>query len=243
MHGHQNMRFYRNWCKDEDLVSFNVTVKESDLCILAEKQLKDEAFKLISRYRLILEKYIQQNPSFRDSLKPISVKGHVPPIVKEMIKASRKTGVGPMASVAGAVAEFVGKDLLDHSKEVIIENGGDIFIKTLKTRQIGIYAGDSLFTNKIAIRIEPDETPLGVCTSSGTVGHSLSFGKADAVVVTSPSTPLADAAATAIGNFIKDESDISQGIEFAKTIKGIKGILIIKNDKMGIWGDVKISQG
>lgn len=146
-----------------------------------------------------------------------------------------------MAAVAGAIAEFVGKDLLDYTPEVIVENGGDIFVKTTRIRRIGIYAGNSPFTKKIAIEISPEKTPLGVCTSSGTVGHSLSLGKADAVVVLSPSTILADASATAIGNLIKDESDISSGIEFAKKIKGVKGVLIIKDDKMGIWGDIKIS--
>jgi len=158
-----------------------------------------------------------------------------------MAKAGKKVGVGPMAAVAGAIAEFVGRDLLDYSPEVIIENGGDIFMKSLKVRNIGIYAGNSSFTKKITLKILPQETPLGICTSSGTVGHSLSLGNSDAVIVISPSTSLADASATAIGNLIKNESDISQGIEFAQKVKGIKGILIIKDNKMGIWGNVKIS--
>jgi len=237
-----NMRFYRNWCKDKDLISFNVTVKESDLYIRAEKNLEKETLELLLRYRSILEEYIKQNPAFRDSLEPLSVGRHVPLIVKEMIEASRKTGVGPMASVAGAIAEFVGKGLLNYSTEVIVENGGDIFIRSLKPRNVGIYAGNSVFTRKVALEIDPSNTPLGVCTSSGTVGHSLSFGKADAVVVISHSTSLADASATAIGNLVKDESNIPEGIEFAKKIEGINGVIIIKNDKMGIWGDIKISK-
>jgi len=235
------VRFYRNWCKDKDLVSFNVVVKESDLYIRAQRNLARKAHKLVSKYRLILEKYIERNPIFENSLEPITLEEDAPEIAKEMAKAGRKAGVGPMAAVAGAIAEFVGKDLLDYTPEVMVENGGDIFIKTAKVRRIGIYAGNSFFTRKIAIEITPEKTPLGVCTSSGTVGHSLSFGKADAVVVVSPSTILADASATAIGNLIKDEADIPQGIEFAKKIKGVKGVLIIKNDKMGIWGDIKIS--
>jgi len=235
------IRFYRNWCEDKDLVSFNVVVKESDLYIRAQNNLARKAHKLVSKYRLILEKYIRQNPTFESSLEPIPLREDVPVIVREMVKAGRKVGVGPMAAVAGAIAEFVGKDLLDYTPEVIVENGGDIFIKTTKIRRIGIYAGNSYFTKKIAIEISPEKTPLGVCASSGTVGHSFSFGKADAALVISPSTILADASATAIGNLIKDESDISSGIEFAKKIKGVKGVLIIKDDKMGIWGDIKIS--
>ena len=237
-----DIRFYRNWGENKDLVSFNTVVKETDLYILAQKNLARKAYKSVSKYRAILEKYIQRNPSFKNSLEPLLTEKDAPLIVKEMAKAGRKMGVGPMAAVAGAIAEFVGKDLLDYSPEVIVENGGDIFIKSLKVRRIGIYAADSSFTKKIAIEILPEETPLGVCTSSGIVGHSLSLGKADAAVVISPSTILADASATAIGNLVQGESDILQGIEFATKIKGIKGVLIIKNGKMGIWGDVNISE-
>ncbi len=147
-----------------------------------------------------------------------------------------------MASVAGAIAEFVGKELLEFSDEIIIENGGDIFIKTTKPRTIGIYAGKSILSGKIGIEINPDETPLGVCTSSGTVGHSLSFGKADAVVVISKSTPLADACATASANIIVNENDLPKAIEFAQKIKGIQGIIAIKNEKLALWGKIKLKK-
>ncbi len=235
------VRFYRHWCEDKDLVSFHAIVKESDLCIRAPKNLAEKARQLVSKYRLILEKYIRRNPTFENSLGPIPLEEDVPLIAREMAEAGRKAGVGPMAAVAGAIAEFVGKDLLDYTPEVMVENGGDIFIKTTKIRHIGIYAGNSSFTKKIALEILPEKTPLGICTSSGTVGHSLSLGKADAAVVISPSTILADASATAIANLIKDERDILQGIELAKKIKGVKGVLVVKDNKMGIWGDIKIS--
>jgi hypothetical protein len=146
-----------------------------------------------------------------------------------------------MAAVAGAIAERVGRELMKLSPEVIVENGGDIFMKTLTNRLVGVYAGSSPFTGKIALEVEPEETPLGICTSSGTVGHSLSYGSADAVIVISPSAALADAAATAIGNLIQESGDIPMGIEFAQDIAGLKGVLIIKGDKLGIWGEVKIS--
>jgi hypothetical protein len=147
-----------------------------------------------------------------------------------------------MASVAGAIAEFVGSQLLAFSPEIIIENGGDIYLRSLKKRLIGIYAGKSPLTGKIGLEIDGQDTPMGICTSSGTVGHSLSFGKADAVVVLSQSATLADAAATAIGNLIIQPSDIPGGIEFAQSIDGLKGIIIIKDDKVGLWGEVKICQ-
>jgi ApbE superfamily uncharacterized protein (UPF0280 family) len=146
-----------------------------------------------------------------------------------------------MAAVAGAIAEGVGRELLPYSDEVIVENGGDIFLKTSKERFIGVYAGGSKFTKKIAFSILPEETPLGVCTSSGTVGHSLSFGYADAVIVFSPSTSLADAAATAIGNRVRIAEDIPEALEFAQGIKGLKGVAIIKGDNMGLWGQIRLA--
>jgi ApbE superfamily uncharacterized protein (UPF0280 family) len=233
-------RTYRNWIKDKDLVTFNVTVKETDLYIRASKNLKSKALRLVTKYREALERYIERHPSFLTSLEPIPVGDNAPQIVKSMAESARKAGVGPMAAVAGAIAEFVGTELLVFSPEIIVENGGDIFLKSLRKRIVGIYAGKSPLTGKIGLEIEAGQTPLGICTSSGTVGHSLSFGKADAVVVLSPSTPLADAAATAIGNLIKQPEDMPNGIELARSIEGVKGVVIIKDDKIGVWGEVKI---
>ncbi len=147
-----------------------------------------------------------------------------------------------MASVAGAISEFVGNELSAFSSEIIIENGGDIYLKSLEKRIVGIYAGKLPITGKIGLEINGQDTPLGICTSSGTVGHSLSYGKADAVVVLSKSATLADAAATAIGNLIVQPGDIPNGLEFANGIEGLKGVIIIKEDKVGLWGDVKICQ-
>ena len=233
-------RFYREWTKDKDLVSFSVVVKETDLYVRARRNLKRKALKAVLKYRALLEKYIERHPEFLTALEPLEVGEDAPQIVKDMAEAARKAGVGPMAAVAGAIAEYVGRELLPFSSEVIVENGGDIFLKTLKKRLVGVYAGESSFTGKIALEIQPEETPLGICTSSGTVGHSLSFGRADASIVLSPSTSLADAAATAIGNLIIEASDIPRGIDFAKNVEGIKGVAIIKDDQIGIWGEVKI---
>jgi ApbE superfamily uncharacterized protein (UPF0280 family) len=232
-------RVYRHWVKDEDLVPFNVVVKETDLYIRASSNLEQEALKLVIKYRGMLERYIEQHPPFLTSLEPIAVEDDAPAIVSEMTEAAKKAGVGPMAAVAGAIAEFVGNELLPFSPEIIIENGGDIYLKSLKERRIGIYAGKSPLSGKIALEISAEETPMGVCTSSGTVGHSLSFGKADAAVVLSKSATLADAAATAIGNIIVQPDDIPRGIELAQSIDGVTGVIIIKDDKMGLWGEVK----
>jgi ApbE superfamily uncharacterized protein (UPF0280 family) len=235
-------RNYQHWVKDEDLISFNVLARETDLHIRASTNLKRKTHKLVLKYRSMLEEYIAHNPDFLTSLKPITVGKDAPRIAKEMAIAASKVGVGPMASVAGAIAEFVGNELFALSPEIIIENGGDIYLKSLKKRMIGIYAGQSPLTGKIGLEINAEDTPLGICTSSGTVGHSLSFGQADAVIVLSKSAILADAAATAIGNSIVQPNDIPRGIELAEDIEGLKGVLIIKDDKLGIWGDVRIGQ-
>ena len=132
-----------------------------------------------------------------------------------------------MAAVAGAIAEAVGEALLPASPELIIENGGDIFLASSRPRRVGLYAGRSPFSGRLGLRIDPTLTPLGICTSSGTVGHALSFGEADAVVVLSPDAALADAVATAAGNLVKSKDHIPRAIEFAAGIEGIIGILIV----------------
>ena len=233
-------RTYRHWIRDVDLVSFTATVEETDLHIRARANLEKEALQSIRKHRRPLEDYIRKHPSFLHTLKPYPVGDDAPEIVLEMERAASIAGVGPMAAVAGAIAEAVGRDLLGYSSEIIVENGGDIFMKSLKKRHIGIFAGDSPFTGKIALEVEPGDTPLGICTSSGTVGHSLSFGAADAVVAISSSTALADAAATAIGNRITDAEDIDVEIERSGQQYGLTGLVIIKDDRIGLWGRVKL---
>jgi hypothetical protein len=233
-------RFYRHWIKDSDLVSFEIAVKQTDLYIRSRRNLRNKALSSVLKHRASLEAYIEHHPLFLTTLEPYQAELEAPALVGEMASVSQLTGVGPMAAVAGAIAEAVGRDLLAFSPEVIVENGGDIFMKTSKKRLVGIYAGQSAFTRKIALEIRPRETPLGICTSSGTVGHSLSLGCADAAIVLSSSTALADAAATALGNSVKDASDIPGAIERAKSIEGLRGVLIITGGEMGVWGRVKI---
>lgn len=235
-------RAYRRWVKSDDLVTFEVVERETDLFISAAKDLGREAREAILRYRRDIEDYIRKNPIFYSSLEPISVKIDAPAIVKAMAEAGRKAGVGPMAAVAGAMAEFVGRDLLKSSEEIIVENGGDIFVRSAKTRTFGIYAGErSPFTGKLAVEVGPSGDGLGVCTSSGTVSHSLSFGNADAALVIAQSASLADAMATATGNMVKAPADIEKAIAFAKSVEGVKGVLILIGDKMGSWGEVKLA--
>ena len=233
-------RTYRAYSGSGDLVSFRVEVKETDLFISAESDLSDKAISCVKILRAQLEKHIEKYPDFKDSLRPVSVPDDAPLVVKDMAEAAKRVDVGPMAAVAGAFAEHVGKELLKHSAQVIIENGGDVFISSKKPRTIGIYAGKSKFSEKIGIRIKAKETPCGICTSSGTVGHSLSFGRADAVAVLAKSASLADAAATAFCNRVKNKDDIDGVLGLAKKTKGIDGVLIIIGGSLGAWGSVKI---
>jgi ApbE superfamily uncharacterized protein (UPF0280 family) len=235
-------RTYRHWIESKDLTAFTVTVKETDLYIRAASNLQRKAQRLVLKYRVQLERYIEKYPDFLTSLKPLALPAQAPRIVMEMIEAGRKAGVGPMAAVAGAVAEFVGRELLESSPEIIVENGGDIFMKVLRKKVVGIHAGDSPLTGKIGLEISPGDTPVGICTSSGTVGHSLSFGKADAVVTVAGSAALADAAATAVCNRVQNPDDINDAIELGKGIVGLKGLVIIIGKDIGVWGDIKLCE-
>ena len=235
-------RTYRDLVKTDDLVKFEVIVKETDLLVRAESDLSKEARESVLTYRHQLETYIAMNPGFQKSLVPLPADPYAPEIVKQMIQTSQSAGVGPMATVAGAMADLVSKDLLKLSKEVIVENGGDIYLASSRERTIGIYAGDSPLSLKIGIVISPEATPLGVCTSSGTVGPSLSLGKANAVCILSKSAALADAAATAVGNVVKEKKDVSLGLGRAREIDGVLGTLIIVEEKMGIWGRIKLTR-
>jgi len=233
-------RFYRHWIKDSGLISFNVVVEQTDLYIRSQRNLKDKALNSVLKHRGSLEAYIGRHPLFLTTLDAYQAEAEAPAIVKEMARVSQLTGVGPMAAVAGAIAEAVGRDLLAFSPEIIVENGGDIFLKISRKRLVGIYAGQSPFTKKIALEILPGETPLGISTSSGTIGHSLSLGSADAVIVLSSSAALADAAATALGNIVKTVDDIPKVIEEAQSIEGLGGVVAIIGDKMSVWGKMRI---
>jgi ApbE superfamily uncharacterized protein (UPF0280 family) len=235
-------RTYRSLVSHKKLTSFRVVVRETDLLVRADKPLETETKDLVLKHRIPLERYLEQHPEFVRVMVPWPPDELAPPIVKTMIAASQKAGVGPMAAVAGAIAEYVGRDLLAHSKDVIVENGGDIFIKTAFPLVAAIFAGKSPLSNKLGVSIESLERPVAVCTSSGTLGHSLSLGRADAAVVISDSAALADAAATAIGNKVSNKDDIEPAIAFGEKIEGVTGIVVIVDSKMGFWGNVELTR-
>ncbi|MEZ0343908.1 MAG: UPF0280 family protein [Caldimicrobium sp.] len=215
------------------LCGFRVVYKETDLLVLAERDLTEETLKLVIEIRRPLEAYIMNNPLFLKSLVPLPEDPFAPPIVQKMLIAGKVAGVGPMASVAGAIAEEVGKALLEKglTKEVVVENGGDIFLSLKKEARVSLFAGDSPFSGKIALLIPSSLQPCGVCTSSGKIGHSLSFGKADAITVVHKDTAVADALATAFGNMLKEGEDFKKVTARAEKIEGLLGVFAILKDR------------
>lgn len=238
-------RTYRLLNRQEDLVFFPVTVRETDLDVGVEKaklspSLVEGVRQEVVRVRAQLEQYIARDSIFLKTMEPCQPRPGAPEIATIMARAGRIAGTGPMAAVAGAIAEHIGQYLAKRSLEVIVENGGDIYLRSRQVRKIGVFAGPSPFTNHLAVEIQPHQTPLGVCTSSGTLGHSLSLGRADAAIILAPSAPLADAVATATANLVQDENDLPRALEFALGIKSVAGALVIKNDQLAAGGNIKL---
>ena len=229
-------RTYRSWAENDGILTYVVKEDESDLFITSEKDLNKEISRHLHQARSLLSSFIKEHPEFQSSLTPLELDCN-DDFIGLMLETARLANVGPMAAVAGAVNEYIGNHI---AADLIIENGGDIFIRGKGEKTIGLFAGnDSPFTHKIGLKVRVKEK-LGICTSSGTVGHSLSFGKADAVTIISKSCALADAAATAICNMVKTDADIEKALERAMSIKGIEACLIAINDKIGVLGDVEI---
>ncbi|MCF8054314.1 MAG: UPF0280 family protein [Deltaproteobacteria bacterium] len=224
-----------------NLLSFNIVAGQSDLFIRADRDIASQATESLLKYRSQIQATIDKYPTFLTSFSPIEIKDNFSAVVDAMLRSARIAGVGPMAGIAGAIAEFVGRDLLQHSENIIIENGGDIFMKIKSgSVKVGIFAGESPLSNKISLIIEAAKTPLGVCTSSGTVGESFSHGKADAVCIVAESSTTADCLATAVGNAVTSKNDIERGLSLAKKSKASMGCLIIVGDRMGCWGDIHL---
>jgi ApbE superfamily uncharacterized protein (UPF0280 family) len=233
-------RKYRNLLLDQRLTSFQVRVKETDLYLRATRDLSENARQSVLLHRYHIEGYILGHPDFLRSLTPVPPDEFAPPIVRRMIQAGQTAGVGPMAAVAGAMAEAVGEDLLEESPEIMVENGGDIFLACSRETRVGIFAGNSPLSLRVGLVVPAAGHPWGVCTSSGTVGPSLSFGRADAVCILSPSASLADAAATAVGNLVGTPGDLEKGLQKAKAIEGVSGAVIILGEKLAAWGEIKL---
>lgn len=240
-------RLYREAMGNSRWISFRSAYMETDLWVAIDREhYREDAIRFtmdrILCYREILEKHIANHPEFRDSLTPVMAPGGAHPLITAMSEAALKTGTGPMSAVAGAVAEYVCRDLLAEyeADEVIVENGGDIFLNLTAPVSVAVHAGDSPLSEKIALQVKPDETPLSLCCSSGTVGHSLSFGMADACMIGCRSGAEADAFATAFCNKVKNSGMVHEITEKALEHPQILSVVIIAGDKLGLGGRIEV---
>ena len=227
--------------KAADLCACDIAVQETDLRVMTDKPVDKIFLKtVVTKYRRDIEKYISRDPGFLTSLVPVAVELNAPSIVRKMCAAALAADVGPMAAVAGAIAQFAGEALLRRGlKDVIIENGGDIFLKIGRECKLGIYSGKSRLLRGLSLKIKSTDTPMGICTSSGTIGHSLSFGCADSAVILAKNAILADAVATAACNRVKSKADLDTAIDFTRSVRGVYGAVIILKNNLASWGKVE----
>ncbi len=234
---------YRSSVTASDLVSFRVRIRESDLLIRGDRDLEVPAREALSRYRREIEDYLFVHPGWGRSLLPVPTGAGAPPIVAAMTRAAAACGVGPMAAVAGALAWFVGKELSALASEVIVENGGDIYLDCRRERTILVRAGDgSPFAGRIGLRIPPGSTPIGIATSSGTGGRSLSWGKTSAAVVVAEDSIIADGAATALGNRVRSSGReiVESAVESVAAMPSVIGCLVVCGNLFAVRGEIKL---
>ncbi len=232
-------RFYRNSVSAK--FRLEVFFKESDLLISSDKEIdKDRAKDILKKYYNQIEQYSAKNPQFINSLSPIFKDEAAPLIIRKMIESSRFAGIGPFSCVAGAIAFCVGRELLNLSDELIIENGGDLFLKIKQDIHLGVYLGENFKIESINLKIKSRETDFGIASSSATIGHSLNFGKADLVTVLADDAVIADSFATALSNRIKKKEDIDKILKEVKGIKQISGIVIAFDGNVYLWGDLEL---
>jgi len=233
--------------EDSGFVSFEIKYQQADLWISTEKKqfheniVKDSAIEL-ERLYTELEAYIKQTPNFKNSLVPLPFDENCSFMIQSMYRASELAGLGPMASVAGCFAENLGNFLTKKFglRQVLVENGGDVFGVFTRLLKIAVHAGDNILSGKIGIELPPGDSPMGICTSSGLIGPSLNFGKADAVMIACKNTLLADAYATAFSNMVKTEDDVDYIIEKINKLDNVLSAIIIKDSHVGFTGKYKL---
>lgn len=193
----------------------------------------------IVRQRQILEDYIERHPDFRHSFEPVELSGDAPEVAQRMARAARLVGVGPMAAVAGAMAQCACQAGLEAgAQEVIVENGGDIYLRAAEPVIIALGTGTAELADRLAFSLQAHDTPISICSSSGRMGHSKSLGECDLATVVAGDAALADAAATQAANFVRTVEDVDSALDRIAGIEGIDGVMIIKDDRVGLSGQL-----
>ena len=221
-----------------DLIKRSFNLKETSCTIITENELfYDVATAAITRHRLELEEYIQVHPEFQFSLAPYRTED-APEAARRMAEAGNLAGVGPMAAVAGVIADLAVEEMqAAGAKVAVVEDGGEASLASDRTIDIALQAGDSDLSKRIGFRF--NEFPIGVATSSGLYSHALSFGKAEAATIFAVNAGIADAAATAVGNVILGdnvEAVIEKGLQVGLNVEGVQGVFIIYRGKVGTGG-------
>jgi len=211
-------------------------IRETIVTVIADDTYHPVCLESIYKVRSDLEAFIIHDPFFKGTLEPYECPSDAPEVVRRMCEATAKVGVGPMAAVAGTVACMAVEAMASAGAAyALVDNGGDIALINDETVLVGIYAGESPIKG-LALEVPPRTKILGVCTSSATVGPSISFGNSDAALIVSDDVSLADAAATALGNSIIDEASLATAFDFLKSVPEVTGAIGIIGDKMATYG-------
>jgi len=236
-------RSYRSRFSGDERRWFCVKFLESDLWIGVDKgsysvSMEADIYGMMVELRRCMDAYLLMDPQYKAALVPYDAGPDAPDILKEMSRVSHKTGIGPMSAVAGAVAKAVADYIKSKYsvKEVIVENGGDIYAEAQNDMDIAVFAGQSPLSERVGLHIPATAFPLGICTSSGTIGPSLSLGRADAVMILCHDVLLADSYATAMANCIQTVNDLQPVIDRITNTPAILGALAVKDDRMAVCG-------
>jgi hypothetical protein len=235
-----NREIYRNRVKNKEKYTYRVVYENTEFIISSNRDIKSNIEQPLRDIYRDLEFVIERDPAFLKSLSPITIKEFYPVTIRKMCDLSLEFNVGPMAAVAGTVNDYIASSLSVSVENLIIENGGDVYIRSSRDVTTGIYVNNPYYKDGLLIKIKASSTPCGLCSSSGTFGHSLSLGKCDLAAVLSGSSISADAAATAIANSVKNSEDVEKALNKYKGFDSILGILIIKDDRIGIWGEFEL---
>ena len=236
-------RSYRSRFSNDERRWFCVKFLESDLWIGVNNgsyraSMEQDVYTMLVDLRRRMDAYLLMDPAYKTALVPYDAGLEAPEILKEMSRISHRTGIGPMSAVAGAVAKHVA-DFMG-TKEVIVENGGDIYAKAASDMDISVFAGQSPLSEKVGLHIPAADFPLGICTSSGTVGPSLSVGRADAMMIVCKDVLLADSYATSFANRIQSANDLQPVIDRISNTPEILGALAVKDDRLAVCGEFEL---
>jgi ApbE superfamily uncharacterized protein (UPF0280 family) len=235
-------RSYRERCVPRDNEhTFQVVVEETDLRVTCTEDLSLPMLELVTELRGQIKAWIQLQPEFRTSLTPVPVPASAPEIVRRMAAGAAPAGVGPFAAVAGTVAHMVAESFAVRSPDLIVENGGDIFMYSRRERVVGLLPNPQ--GELIGVRVLPEDCPVSLCASSAYIGHSLSLGKGDLAVVRAADGALADACATALCNMLREAKDVERAIRRAKSMQkiGVQGVFLQCAERIGIWGNMELA--